>query len=813
MISNFIKIAFRSLYRQLGYTFINVAGLAIGLACSILIFLYVVNELTYDRFNENAERIYRIGVKGQMSGNELNQAVTAAPMAEAMINDYPEVESVTRIAKFGGWLVIQGEKKFNETEKTFLFADSTFFDVFSFKLIRGNPKTALTKPRSLILTQKAARKYFGEEDPMGKSLMVEEDTVFYEVTGIIEDIPANSHFQFELLGSLSSINRSRSTMWGNHQFYTYIVVVPGTDIEKFTERVNGIVEKYVGPQIEQLLGITLEQFIDAGNSFGYFLQPLLDIHLHSNLQVEIEPNGNPAYIYIFSVIAVLILVIACINFMNLATARSAGRAREVGIRKVVGSSKSLQIGQFLTESVFLSFISLIFAILLVYFLLPYYNNIIRLKLDFNIFDNFYAIPILLLLAIFVGLLAGSYPAFVLASFKPVVVLKGKLQSGMKKGYLRSILVVIQFTISIVILLGTFIVYKQLNFMQEKDLGFERNNTLVIRRSDALEDQMDAFKQELIKHSSVISVANSTHIPSTNFWNNSHWLEGQDRGIMYLLMTAYVSYEFSDALDLEIIEGRFFNRKMPTDSFAVVINESAVKALELTDPIGKRFVLLSETPEEGDEFRTIIGVVKNFHYESMHENINPMILHFMRSNWEGYVIVRILPDNIPESIGFVRKTWESFNLRYPFEYFWLDDEFGKLFEPERRTGQILILFSILSIFISCLGLLGLISYSAEQRTKEIGIRKTMGASVNIIITLLSRETFKLLVISTILSIPFYFGVKQWLQNFAFHINFNPALYFIFLLITALVILTIAILTVTFRAYKAAITNPADSLRVE
>jgi putative ABC transport system permease protein len=812
MISNFIKIAFRSLFRQLGYTFINIAGLAIGLTCSILIFLYVINELTYDRFNEKAERIYRIGVKGKMLGNDLNQAVTAAPMYQTLAAEYPEIEHVTRVAKFGGWLVRYGEKKFNETEETFIFADSTFFDVFDFTLIKGNPETALTKPRSLILTEKGARRYFGDEDPVGKTLSVEADTNIYMVTGLMEDVPVNSHFHFELLGSMGSIRNSRSTNWLNHNYYTYITVVPGTDVEQLSENINGIVVKYVGPLIQELLGVDIDQFVEAGNAFGYFLQPLLDIHLHSNLQVEIESNGNPAYVYIFSLIAVLILVIACINFMNLATARSANRSREVGIRKVVGSNKGLLIGQFLVESVFLSFISLVFAVLIVYLIIPYYNNIIRLELHFNLLGNSYLFPLLLLLALFVGLLAGSYPAFVLASFRPVAVLKGELSTGVKKGWLRSLLVIVQFTIAIIILLGTFIVYRQLNYMQQKDLGFEKENILVIRRSDALKDQIDAFKQELVKHSSIISAGNSTHIPSSGFWNNAHWLEGQNRSDILLLMTAYVSYEVAEALNLEIVEGRFFTRKMPTDSFAVVINESAVEVLNIEDPLSTRFINPGQTPA-ADEFMPIIGVVKDFHYESMHENINPMIFHFMPGNWEGYIIVRILPDNIPESIDFVKRTWESFNSRYPFEYFWLDDEFGKLFEPERRTGQILILFSILSIFISCLGLLGLISYNAEQRIKEIGIRKTVGASVNIIVFLLSRETIKLLAISAILSIPFYFGVKQWLQNFAFHIKFDPALYFIFLIIISLVVLVIALLTVGFRAYRAAITNPSESLRVE
>jgi putative ABC transport system permease protein len=812
MFSNIIKVVIRNLIRQPGYTLINIMGLAIGLACSILILLYVINEVTYDHFNTKADQIFRIGVRGQMPGNELNQAVTAAPMMEALLNDYPEVEQACRIAEFGGWLLTYGDKKFTENSETFKFADSTFFKLFDFKLLRGDPKTVLSRPRTLVMTETAARKYFGDDDPIGKTLSIEQDTIIYEVTGLMEDVPVNSHFHFDLLGSMCTIRQSRSTNWVNHNYYTYIVLAPGTDIDLFTGQMRNMVTKYVGPQIEQFLGITLEQFEAAGNSFGYFMQPLKDIHLHSHLQAEIEPNGNPAYVYIFSIIAVLILIIACINFMNLSTAKATTRAREVGLRKVAGSHRSYLIGQFLTESVFLSLVSLIIAVILVYLLIPQYNNLIRLNLDFNIFRNFYIIPLLILLAIIVGLIAGTYPSFILASFNPVTVLKGELFKGSGKSLLRSILVVIQFTVAIAILMGTFIVYKQLNYMQKKDLGFKKDNVLVIRRSDALQDRIDAFKQELSKEAGIINVGNSTHIPSTAFWNNVHWLEGQDRSITYLIMTSFVSCGYAEALGLELKEGRFFSPEMPTDTSAVVINEATVRALDLKDPLKTRFVFPGQTPEQ-EEFYPVIGVVKDFHYESMHQEIHPMIFHFMPGNFEGYIIVRLSSGDIPKTINSIQKTWEDFNERYPFEYFWLDDEFEKLFEPERRTGEILLVFSILSIFISCLGLLGLISYSTAQRTKEIGIRKTTGASIGIVVYLLSRDTIKLLAISAAFSIPVYFGITKWLQNFAYRIDFNPALFALYLLIITAIVLLIALLTVSYVSYNAATRNPAESLRVE
>ncbi|KPL12285.1 MAG: hypothetical protein AMS26_18295 [Bacteroides sp. SM23_62] len=812
MIANIIKVAFRNLFKHSGYSFINILGLAIGLASSIFIFLYVINELTYDRFHEKSDRIYRAWILGNMPGTEMRHAVSSPPMMEALLNDYPEVESAVRIHKSGGWLVRTGDRKFHETEREYIFADSTFFDVFSFKLLRGNPKTCLRDPRSIVMTEEYAKKYFGDDDPVGKTLRIEQDTSYYSVTGVMEDVPVNSHIQFKMLGSLSTIERSRSTNWVNHNFYNYFVLAPGTDPVEFEARMQDMVVKYVGPLVEQFMGIDLEQFRESGNSYGYRLQAMTDIHLHSNLQYEMEPGGNPMYVYIFLVIAILILVIACINFMNLATARSTARTREVGLRKVVGSSRSLLIAQFLAESVLLSIFALIFAVVIVYLLLPAYNNLIHLDLDFNIFSSTWTVPLLILFAIFVGLLSGSYPAFVLAAFKPVAVFKTEARSGSSKSFLRSLLIVLQFTVTIVILLGTIIVNRQLTYMQKKDPGFGKENVLIVHRSDALRQKIDAFKEEISQHANIISAANSTHVPSDQYWQNAHWLEGWDRSDIFTLATCYTSFNYDQVLDLEILEGRFFSLEMPTDSFAVIINEATQKAFDIGDPLNTRFM---EPGSEGepDDFYPIIGVVKDFHFESMHEEIHPMAIRFMRGNWEGVLVIRLGDGNMPETVDFVKQTWEDFDVEHPFEYSWMDDTFDSLFETEKRTGQILLIFSLLSMFISCLGLLGLISYTTNQRTKEIGIRKTMGASVNIVMFILSKETLRLLGISALISVPAYFGVRAWLQNFAYHIDFNVLVYALVLLGVTLVVLVIALLTVSYNSYRAATTNPAESLRVE
>ena len=812
MIANIIKVAFRNLFKHFGYSFINILGLAIGLASTIFIFLYVINELTYDRFHEKSDRIYRVWILGNMPGTEMRHAVSSPPMMEAMLMDYPEVESAVRMHKSRGWLVRSGDRKFLETEREYIFADSTFFDVFSFKLLQGNPKTCLRDPRSIVLTEEYANKYFGDEDPMGKTFRIEQDTNFYSITGVMQDLPVNSHIQFKMLGSLSTIERSRSTNWVNHNFYTYFVLAPGTDPVEFESRMQDMVVKYVGPIVEQFMGINLEQFEQSGNSYGYRVQAMTDIHLHSNLQYEMEPGGNPMYVYIFLVIAVLILVIACINFMNLATARSTTRAREVGLRKVVGSSRSLLITQFLTESVFLSIFALIFAVIMVYLLLPAYNNLIHLDLEFNIFSSTRTIPLLILFAIFVGLLAGIYPAFVLASFKPVSVFKTEARGGSSKSFLRNLLIVLQFTVTIGILLGTIIVNRQLTYMQKKDPGFGKEKVLIVHRSDALRQKIDAFKEEVSQHSNIISLANSTHIPSDQYWQNAHWLEGWDRSDIFTFASCYTSYKYDQALDLEILEGRYFSPEMPTDSFAIIVNQAALKAFDITDPLNTRFYNPGQNGEP-DEFIPIIGVIKDFHFESMQEEIHPMAIHFMPGNWEGVLVVKLGEGNMQETVEFVQQKWEDFGTEHPFEYSWMDDTFNSLFDAERRTGQILQNYTKLTVFISCLGLLGLISYTTNQRTKEIGIRKTMGASVNIVMFLLSKETLRLLGISALICIPAYFGVRAWLQNFAFHIDFNVIVYALVLLGVTLVVLIVALLTVSYNSYQAATANPAESLRVE
>lgn len=814
MIRNYILVALRNLWKKRGYASINIGGLAIGLATSIFIFLYVINELSYDRFHDKSERIYKAWIAGMMPTGEINDAITAGPMAAALIADYPEVEQVVRLRQYGGFLVKNGDRVFNETEEDFLFTDSTFFDVFSFKLLKGDPKTCLKEPRSIVLTEEYAKKYFGKQDPVGQSLIIEQDTNVSVITGVMENFPENSHFHAKMLGSINTLPLNNDNLsWVNQNFHTYVVLAEGTNVEAFEASLYDMVVKYVGPIVQQAMGIDLEQFEAAGNSYGYHLKPLKDLHLRSNLRFDIEPPGNPLYVYLFLVAAILILVIAGINFMNLATAQSSNRSQEVGLRKVVGSSRPQLIAQFLTESVVLSLIALVVAVVLVNILMPGYNNLIQKNLVFNVFDRSWILPLLVLFAIFIGIFSGGYPAFVLASFRPSAVLSSGKGSGLSgKGTLRKILIVTQFTTTVVILLGTVIVNRQLNYMQKKDPGFGKDDVLVVHRSETLGKSIETFKQEVSGHSNVIIAANGTHIPSGGFYGNAHWIEGRGRDDIFTLATYRTSYDYAKSLDLELIQGRFFSRDMPSDSAGIVVNEAALRVMGIEDPLDTRFFQPSYRGDP-DEFMPIIGVVKDFHFESMTNEIKPMAIHFMQGNQPGKLILKLGDGNRKETLAFIQNKWEALTSEHPFEYTWLDEEFSSMFDDERNTGQLLGIFSFLSIVVTCLGLLGLISYATSQRRKEIGIRKIMGASIKLVMVLFSKETSILLGISALLSVPAYFGVKAWLQKFAYHLDFQWGLYFIVLALVSLFVLLIALLTVSIHTYRAASANPVESLRYE
>jgi putative ABC transport system permease protein len=804
---NYIKIALRNFLKHKGFSFINIFGLAIGVACCILIVLYVLDEVSYDRYHEKADRIYRVGIRGFVNNNLFHGVISCAPMAQTLADEFPEVAAATRLQNPGFPVFRYKDKVFSE-EKVF-WVDQAFFDVFTVPFIKGNPKSALTQPNTIVLTHSMALKYFGDEDPIGKNLNADKQRD-YLVTGVVEDVPRNSHFHYDFLASLITREDSKRPIWVSNNYYTYVLLLEGASPEAFEAKLDELVRKYVGPQIEAALSITLEQFFASGGEWEYFIQPLTDIHLHSHLDYELEPNGDIAYVYIFSIIAIGILLVACINFVNLATARAANRAREVGIRKTVGSNRGQLIQQFLSETTIMSFFSVLLALLAVQILLPLFNNITGKELAVPYIQNVLSIPLLLGLILFIGILAGTYPAFFLASFDPVVVLKTEMSGRSKKSSMRSVLVVFQFIISIVLIIGTIIVSRQLTYIQNRNLGFNKEQIVIVKKTDDIGDQLAAFRQELLKNPDVTNATNTNSLIGNEFGNSAYKLAGATGEETHLLWTYRSDPYFVDTYQIEMAAGRYYEEGREADQQSAVINEAAVKELGLTDPIGKQIMAIGPTPDRSLTF-TIIGVMKNFHFKSLHHQINPLIVHLFGPRGRGrYVSVRIHSENIRETITFLEKTWQKFASNQAFEYEFFDDHFAGIYQAEERTKQIFVSFSLLAIFIASLGLFGLAAFVAEQRTKEIGIRKVLGATESGIVFLLSKQFTKWVVLSNLFAWPTaYYFMQKWLQRFAYQTSIS-VWYFLFAFI---VVLFVALLTVCYQTVKAARSDPVELLRYE
>ena len=810
MFRNFFRITLRNIIRQKVYSIINIAGLAIGIACSIIITAFILHELSYDKFHEKADRIFRLILDGKIGEEEMLSAWTPVPAAAALVEEFPEVIDATRLEEWDNMLIRYEDKTFLEDK--FMWADSSFFKIFSFKLIEGDPAKVLNEPRMIVVSESMAKKYFGSDNPVGKTLKVFSDTTHYFVTGVFEDVPANSHIDFDFVASFISLDKVKSTEWTSNNLCTYILLSEGADWKALESKMPEIISKYVGPEVQQYIGVSIEEWEAAGNRYGYDLQPLTQIHLDSDIEQPFKPPDDKTYIYIFSLIAIFILVIACINFMNLSTARSAGRSREVGLRKVVGSDKGLLIRQFLLESFVLTFIALIFSILIVEMLLPYFNNLVKLELNIDYLGKWYIIPGLILLGIIVGLLAGSYPAFFLASFKPVAVLTGKLQTGTRSSWLRSILVILQFGISVFIIVGTIVIFQQLSYMLNKDLGFDKDQIMVVQRFGEIgRDHIEAFKQEIGRIPGVVASTSSTSIPGYPNNYNAHGIEGRPLDQVYLLQVNWCDFDFLKTYGIKLNSGRFLMADIPSDSTAAIINLQAVKDFNIEDPLNTRIIRPGATPEEF-QYMQVVGVAENFHYESLQSKINPYIFVIRPANWGWipYLSIRFEPANINKIINEVEKIWKVYSHDQPFEYFFMDEDFADRYAQEQRTRTIFVIFSILAVFIASLGLFGLVAFTAEQRTREIGIRKVMGASVPRIIWLISRETLILLGIATVIAWPMgWYFCQNWLNGFAFRIDLT-IIPFVLSLVIALLI---AIITVSTQAIGASMKNPADALRYE
>lgn len=802
MLKNYVKVAFRSISRQKFYALLNILGLTIGIAATLFITLYVSDELSYDKFHKDGHRIYRANLKGKISGQEIQAAVSCPPMANALLNEVPEVDEALRIAAAGNVTVKYEDRAF--TEERAFFADSNFFHFFSFELLQGDKKTALKDARTVVITEEMARKYFGDESPLGKLISIGNDTTTYAITGIAANPPSNSHFTFDFILAGEGIQQFRDPIWLNNYIYTYMKLHENTSADVVKTKINDLTLKYLGPEVERFMGLSMEQFKEQGSSFGYTLIPLLDIHLRSPYQGESQPQGDIQYVILFSAIAFFTLVIACINFMNLATARSAGRAKEVGLRKTLGSLRGHLITQFLAESFIFSGIAAFLSVGIVYLLLPSFNFLAGKELQFNAILSVNILVVLIGVVILVALLAGSYPAFYLTSFKITEVLKGKVREGMKGGGIRSGLVVFQFAVSIFLIVCTVVIFQQMNFVQQKNLGFNRENVLIVSNAHHLGNNRQAFKNELERQSAVVNTSYSSTVPAASSEGSSIFrTEGSDQD--HLLVRYYADFDHVKTMGYEIKEGRYFSRDFPSDSTAIVVNEAVLREMGWKEGVGKD--LWGYSGGDSRTRFTIIGVVKDFNFETLRNDVRPVVMFL---NQTGNFISLRLQGDVRETVAQAEATWKQYAGNQPFEYSFLDENFDELFRSEQRMGQLFTSFTTLAIVIACLGLIGLAAFTAEKRTKELGIRKVLGASEFSLINLLSFEFVKLVLIAFALAaFPAWYFSSKWLEGFAYRIDFN----FWILLISGLVAVIVALLCVSFQALRAARLNPAKSLRYE
>ncbi len=803
MFKNDMKMAVRTIQRNKGYTFLNMTGLAVGIASCLLILLFVQHELSYDKFHEYADRIVSVGMKATLGTNSFSIADGPAPLAEALRSDLPEVVDSTRLFRTRQTFIQYREKQFKE--ENFMYADPNIFDVLTLPLISGDPKTVLSQPESVVITPKTAEKYFGTLDALGKVLTGENDSSF-KVTGIIRELPDNSHFHFDFLASSLGYPPSKIPDWFNNGTFTYLLLNKNAGFSQLQAKLPELSQKYIEPTIKEGFSMTYEKFLETGNYFGFRATPLLDVHLHSTVDNQLEPGGDYNTVVIFAAIAVVILLVACINFTNLATARASKRANEVGVRKVVGSHKRQLIQQFFTESLFLSIVAFVIALFLVQLTLPAFNKVIDKEISMAFLGTWYMLPLMISCALGIGILAGVYPAFMLAAFQPVAVLKGKIQSGTRQRRLRNGLVVFQFFATVALFIGTIVIFSQLHYMRNKNLGFEKDHILIIQNAHILGDQQQAFKNELKKNPNILGATYAATGPFMSLSAQIYRREGQDIQTNYTLINIVADHDYMDTYRFEMKEGRFFSRENSTDTSAIILNESAVRALGLEDPVGQQLLYLNE----GATPLTIIGTAKDFHLQSLNEAIRPMAMTLIQENPGRLMSIRTSPAPLDQTLNFIETQWKAFNPPQPVDYVFLDDQFDEGFRQEELSFKVFSAFAGLAIFIACLGLFGLASFMAEQKTKEIGVRKVLGASISGIVLLLSKEYVKWLALANLLAWPLaYYAMSSWLQDFAFRISLTVWPF----LIAGGAALVISLLTVSFQSIKAALAHPVKSLKYE
>jgi len=802
MIKNYIKTAFRGLMKNKGFTFINVFGLALGLATCLLIVFYVFDELSFDRFNTKADRIYRVNNEIKFGGNENSYAVTPAPAAAALKADFPEIEEVARLRDRGGNQVKKGKK--NILEDRMVYADNSIFSVFTLPMISGSPQNALTDPHTVVITEKMAKKYFDRTNAVGQTLTF-NDTSLYKVTAVIKDIPKQSHFNYDFFISMSGLSDSKEDFWLSNNYSTYILFKEGVDANKFATKFPLFMRKHAGPQLESIIHLTFDKFEQSGNYFRFSLISLKDIHLRSVSIDELSANGDIKTVYIF-----FILLIACVNFMNLSTARSSNRAREVGVRKVLGSPRKYLIAQFLTESILVTLFATLIALLAAWLFLPEFNKMSGKELVITTQVISWLLPALLLIIVVIGCLAGSYPALYLSAFQPIEVLKGKIAAGFKGGIFRNFLVVFQFAISIFLIIGTLVIYNQLKYIQSKDLGYNRDHVMVVRNVWSLGNSAKSFKHEVQGLAGVQNASLSGALPTGGYGNSSTMFKDpvidQKRAILSQIWP--VDDDYLPTLGIKIVSGRNFSKDILTDTAALVINEAAAKMLNFPNPIDQPLYAPNDNLVKTMKKYHIIGVMKNFNFRSLKDNITPLI--FNMSEDRGAVSVRIRSANIPAIIQQIKNKYNSFSPTQEFNYSFMDEDFDAIYRSEQRIGTISVAFTSLAIVIACLGLFGLAAYAAEQRTKEIGIRKVLGANISTIVGMLSKDFIMLVLVAIVLATPLaWWAMHSWLQGFAYRQNIQ---WWVLALAGGGAII-IAFVTISFQSIKAAITNPVKSLKSE
>jgi putative ABC transport system permease protein len=805
MLNKLIKHSFRSFKRQRAYIIINITGLSIGIACSLLIAFFILHEISYDRYNSKNERIFNLVLDFKIGEQAFRAATSSTYAGPEMKKEFPEIEDFLRMANLSAGIITYNNQDYSLGHM--IKADSSFFNFFTIPVLRGDPGNLLNSPGKVVISESTAKRIFGNENPIDKVITIGKDTSIYTITGVMADIPGNTHFEADMLVSFMSDEETYSKNWSSTWLNTYLLLKPHTNYSKVEKKIPGFINKNVGPECQKLMNMSFDEFLSRGYRFGYYLQRLKDIHLDTSVQPQFKAAGDPNFLKILGSIAILILIIAAINFTNLSTAQASRRAKEVVMKKIGGSSRAMLIAQFMMETVLLSFVATIIGLTLIKLILPYFNQIAGTNLQVHILTPWYIIPLLLLFSLISGILAGSYPSFYLSSFNPYQVLKGNLRNSIQNGRLRKILVVFQFTVSIFLITGTLIMYRQIIFMLSRDPGFNINRLIVIENAEALGNHISSFKESLKTIRGVVKVTASTSVPGRNNYANGFMLEGK-KDETILLRPNWIDNDYLDTYGITLLSGRSFNEDYATDQKSCIVNEAAIKKYSL-DPGKTRIIEYIDSGRVA--YLSIVGVVKDFTFESLRNQISPFIFRYSpHDNFFGYITVKLSPANYSKTISEIENGWQHFTANEPFKYFFVDEAFKQLYIKEKQNARMALVSSMMAILIAVLGIYGLTSFSVERRTMEIGVRKALGASISGIYIEILREIIILVSISAFIACPFiYYFADKWLENFYYKIN--PG---IFSFVAGLTItLGIAILTVSYQVIRAARANPAQSLKHE